>query len=693
MRLFIAEKPSVGKAIAEVLGGVRKDGYFECGDDIVTWCFGHLFELAEPDEYLSDDIPVIETSAGKRKQWRFEDLPIFPDEWRLHPKSDAKDQIKTIKNLLQKSDLVVNAGDPDREGQLLIDELLEYFGYQKPVLRYWSSAPDEHSVRKAINDLKDNALYEKWGQAAKARQRADWLIGMNLSRAFTLKAQESGTRSVISVGRVQTPTLTLIVNRDEAIEKFKPIPFFTITATFKNSEVSYQAKWQARETQNGLDEEGRLIDGKVADALIEKFTGKQGNITRVDEKTQVKNQPLSLSLTRVTAIASSQWGYTQKEVLDTCQSLYETHRLTTYPRTDCDYLPGVQHQDAPKVLAAVAKNNPNMSQFIANADTSIKSKTWNDKKVTAHYGIIPTMQTGDISKLGDKEKNIYDLVCRYYIAQFYEPAQYNKIEIETVLEDETFLSKASVLTKAGWTVVLQDDEDKGGDDQASGDTSKLKQGQSAQCEQVKKNSTQTKPPARFTEGSIGTAMANIHRYVIDDSEQSELIKKTLKDGEGIGTTATRASIIEELKKRSFIENKGKYLVSTTLGRSVVHTLPITVKSAVLTALNERQLQQIIDGDMSIDEFVAGQQKYVTDQIQKVSTRTITIKGGKEAAPVSAFKCQTCGKGLRRFESKKKKGMFYWACSGYPQCNMTYMDFNGRPNYQKAMKASTQGTAK
>lgn len=687
MRLYIAEKPSVGQNIADALGGgKRQDGYIECGNSVVTWCFGHLFELAEPDEYLPDDIPTVETKEGVKKLWRFEDLPIFPEDWILKPKEDAKKQLKIIKGLLDRATEIVNAGDTDREGQLLVDEVLEFYGNKKPVLRYWSSAHDELSAKKAIANLKSNTDYGALGESAKARQYADWLIGMNLSRAYTLKASEGGSRAKLSVGRVQTPTLALIVHRDEAIENFKAIPFFTLSAELEKDGLQFKAKWIAKEDQKGLDSEGRLVNEDVANGLVERLKGKTATITNLKKEAQKKGQPLSLSLTRVASLASAKWGYTQSDTLKICQALYETHKLTTYPRTDCDYLPEVQHQDAPQILAAVARNNPNFAALVQKADPSIKSKTWDDSKVTAHYGIIPTAHNAADKKLSQQEQNIYDLVCAYYLAQFFPVAEYSKISIDVDIDSESFKTIVKSLIKAGWTEVLSNENEEEGDEEnTSNDFSILKNGDSLNCLDVIKNATKTKAPPRFTEGNLGEAMANIHRYIEDDSPEGDLIKKILKDGEGIGTTATRAAIIEELKKRGFIENKGKAIVSTPLGRSVVHTLPTTVRSAVLTALNERELKNIVDGKSDRDTFVKSMEDYVRKEIEKVRDKNIKIVGGAEAPAISAFKCLECQSGLIRREAKKKKGAFYWSCSGYPKCDMTYMDAKGRPNYQKPLK--------
>lgn len=343
MRLFIAEKPSVAKAIAGELGATGKgDGFIECGTDKVTWCFGHMLEQADPDEYTPDDVP--RGQSGK-KVWRVDELPIIPESWILKPKDDAKKQLAVIGKLLKEAKEIVNAGDPDREGQLLVDEVLEHFRNSKPVRRFWVSAQDSVSVKRGLAALKENTTYAGWADAARGRQRADWLIGMNLSRAYTLRAQRGGSRALLTVGRVQTPTLALVVARDREIEAFKAVPYHTIRAVVQHAGGSFAAAWKAKEDQAGLDSEGRLVDTAVADALVAAVKGQPGTIAAYKQEAKKQNQPLAFALSDITALASAKFGYSAEDVLNTCQALYETHKLTSYPRTDCAYLPESQHAE------------------------------------------------------------------------------------------------------------------------------------------------------------------------------------------------------------------------------------------------------------------------------------------------------------------------------------------------------------
>lgn len=682
MKLYIAEKPSVAKAIAEELGVTGKgNGFITCGSDTVTWCFGHMLENAEPDEYTAPDIP--KNSNGK-KIWRTEDLPIIPDNWILRPKDDAKAQLTQIGKLIKAATEIVNAGDPDREGQLLIDEVLEHFNNKNPVKRYWVSSIDSVSVKRGLQSLKPNEDYAGWRDAARARGRADWLIGMNLSRAYTLRAKRGGSGSVLSVGRVQTPTLALVVSRDREIEAFKAIPYHNIKAVLAHGKIPFGALWSPKEDQQGLDSEGRLTDTAIADAIVNKITGKDGEITEYKQDAKKQNQPLAFSLSDITLAASNKFGYSADDVLTVCQSLYETHKLASYPRTDCAYLPVSQHADAPRVMEAVKKVNPELAGLIDGASLAIKSRTWDDTKVTAHHGIIPTMHSGSKANLNEKEKNIYNLIVRAYIAQFYPIHEYLSTTVTIAIDGEIFGAKGKVVTKNGWKDVFQeiDEETETDNDDADQELPMLKKGDQVKCHGGKRKDAKTKPPTRFSEGTLIKAMENIHKYVTDPEH-----KKMLRDGDGMGTPATRSSIIDELKKREFIEAKGKFIVSSTLGRSVIAALPEVVRSPVLTALYERTLKGIETGKSTLDAFVEKQETFIREQVGKANDGSVSIAGGKEAAPISKLhKCGTCSLGLSR-RPTKKKGVFWWGCSGYPNCQMSYPDINGKPDYSKPRDAT------
>ncbi len=677
MRLFIAEKPDVARGIAEVLGQTGKgQGYIECGQVKVTWCFGHMLEQAEPDEYTPDNVP---RGTNGKKVWRTDELPIIPNTWLMRPKPDAEAQLAVIRKLIQEASEIVNAGDPDREGQLLVDEVLEHFGNKKPVLRYWASARDAVSVKRALGNLKTNDTYTGWGLAAKGRARADWLIGMNLTRAYTLRAQRGGSRALLAVGRVQTPTLALVVARDREIENFKPVPYFTLAANIAHQAGTFAAAWRPREDQAGLDPDGRLIDKAQADALVAKLTNKPATIEAYEQAAKKQGQPLGLSLTALTALAAKRWGYTADQILKACQALYEVHKLTSYPRTDCGYLPESQHADAPQVLAALKHVNPDLAELIGRADPRIKSRTWDDSKVTAHHAIIPTMHKGSAAALKEDERNVCGLVLRSYLAQFFPQHEYKATTVNVTVEGESFQAKGRVVTLNGWRDVYQDeDQDEKEGESAEGQALPvMKQGDPATCQAINCRAAKTKAPPRFDEGSLPQAMENIHRFVTDPEH-----KKILREGDGIGTVATRAAIITELKEKGYLENKGKALISTTLGRSLIDALPEIVKSPVLTALFERMLKGIEQGSAQLEAFQSKQEGFIRQEVAKANTGAVTIAGAKAAAPVSTLhKCMACGSGLSRRPAKKPK-TFWWGCSNYPTCSQTYPDVGGKPDYAK-----------
>lgn len=679
-RLFIAEKPSVANAIANELGITKKsNGYIECGSDVVTWCFGHMLELAQPDRYTPDDVPMID---GK-KIWRQEDLPIIPKEWILEPKADTKSQLDQINKLIPQASTLVNCGDPDREGQNLINEIIDLHKTNVPTLRYWSSGIDQVSVKRALDSLFDNTTKKCFGDASIARQRADWLIGMNLSRAFTLRAQRAGSRALITVGRVQTPVLSIVVNRDREIENFTPIAYHTLKANLCYEDSLFTAKWKAREDQIGLDTEGRLINTDVADNLIASIAGNNATVLEAKSVSKKVHHPLAFSLSNLTVLASKKFGYTAQSVLDICQNLYEKHKLTSYPRSDCGYLPLSQLSDAKSTLAAIKVVNPEFSSLVDAVDLSIKSKTWDDSKVTAHHGIIPTQEVGNINSLSDEERNIYDIIVRTYIAQFYPIHQYQSTTIGIDIAGESFTSTGKVITINGWKDVFidndsnNDDQDKDGNDQA---LPNLQTGDDLICNSVERRDARTKPPSNFTEGTLVAAMIGIYKYV-DDSAS----KKLLREEDGLGTEATRASIISELKRREYLVIKGKNIVSTTLGRSIVDALPTMVKSPVLTALFERMLKSVETGEMTLDEFVTKQETFIREQVDKASVGSVKIAGSKSMITVSEiYKCTVCNHGLSR-RPTSVRGRYWWGCSNYPTCTQMYQDTNGKPNYSKPIK--------
>ena len=622
MRLFIAEKPSVAKAIATELGISSKSGgsSIVCKDgSTVTWCFGHLLEQAEPDDYLPDDVP--KTKKGK-KIWRMEDLPIFPKEWKVYAKSDAgvKKQLAAIGKLMKSADTLVNAGDPDREGQLLVDEVIEHFKSKKPVKRFWVSAVDPASIRKGLLNLKENANYAGMRDAARGRSRADWLLGMNLSRAYTLSNKpEGGKGSLIAVGRVQTPTLTMVARRDYAVKNFKPKPYLSITASLSAKGQDFTARWRPGANQAGMDEEGKLlIDLTRGRMLVESLNNfRSAKVTSAETKHKKALQPKVYSLADIQIEASRLFGYTAEETLNTCQSLYETHKVTSYPRSDCNFLPESQHPDAPNVLKAIARTFPATAKACSMANPSIKSPTFNDSKITAHHGIVPVANVGDWEKFNEREKNLYRLIARRYLAQFFPAHEYDATEILLTIGNETFVAKGNVVTKNGWKMLFNAKESEGDDEKKAADDEKqslppLVEGEFAEVQSVNSKELQTKPPAYFTEGTLIAAMENIWRSFDDEKLQAKL-----KEVGGIGTPATRAAIISELKRKKYLEAQGKALHCSELGRDLLKKVSPQIRSAEMTAKFEEKLKLVEKGELTVDAFTSEYETFILEELKKI----------------------------------------------------------------------------
>lgn len=619
MKLYIAEKPCVAKAIASIIGVSKyDDGFTLCKDgSIVTWCYGHLLEQATPEAYLPEE--------GK-KFWREVDLPIIPNKWILNTKSDCKKQFNIIGKLLKKCTTVVNCGDIDREGQLLVDEVLEQHKNTKKVLRYWSSANDDASVKEALSNLKPNENFKGMKEAALARSHADWLIGMNATRAFTLAARKNikvGKGPLLSVGRVQTPTLNLVASRDLAIKNFKSIPFYCFDAKFKANNVEFVAHYKFQENQKGLDDEGRLVDAIEAKSLFNQLkTLKTATVTKFETKEKMIAQPKGYSLADLQNEANSKFGYSAQKTLDICQALYETYKLTSYPRSDCQYLPESQHQEAKEIISILNNNLAHISKLglsvlLDNTDPSIKSKTFDDSKVTAHHAIIPTRQKGDITKLSSDELNVYILIVKRYISQFYPECRVSATTIELESNTHKFVASGSIILDAGFKVVTgKDSADKDSDSQT---LPKLAKGQAVDVLNIAGVTKKTTPPSAYTEGSLIKAMENI-ASVVDEPKY----KMALKTAKGIGTSATRAAIIAELKRKNYIEVKKNKVHVTELGFSLLNALPELVKNPVLTAMFESMLEKIESGNASLKEFEAKQIQFVKELINKANSMTIKI---------------------------------------------------------------------
>jgi DNA topoisomerase III len=677
MRLFIAEKPSLAKAIADALPGAqtKQRDFIECGrEDVVAWCAGHILELAEPERY-----------APEYKTWRLDHLPIAPVEWRLAV--TAPDLLRTLRTLLPKASRVVNAGDPDREGQLLVDEVLEFLGYRGPVDRLLISDLNLPAVRKALGELQPNARYRGLYEAALARQRADWLYGINLTRLYTLLGRAGGYDGVLSVGRVQTPLLGLVVRRDIEIEQFEPRPYYVVRAPIRAAAGSLVATWHPPEDAAVfLDDAGRLVSREHAAAIKVKVTGRPGEVMACSREKQSEPPPLPYSLPDLQVDAGKRLGFGPKQTLDACQRLYETHRLLTYPRSDCPYLPDGQHQQATAVLAAIVTSIPTLAAAANTADRRHRSRAWNDKKITAHHAIIPTLVAKPAAGLSPAEAGIYELVARRYLAQFLPAFEYHETKIELAVDGERFRASGRRTIAEGWRILIPtvEAEEEGKDfesAESAGALPLLREGERVVCAEVAVTERYTTPQKRFTEASLIEAMTGIARHVRDPR-----IKQLLRETDGIGTPATQAAIIQTLFDRAFIEKRRRQVVSTPIGRALIEILPELATRPDMTAVWEAAMRRIADGQMPLAQFLTG----VLEQIRKLVDAgrvrgALAVPGGR---PCPAAGCTGA------LRSRHGKHGSFWSCTRYPECRFTERanDPGQRPRGHRRTEPSRTGNA-
>lgn len=583
MRLIIAEKPSLARAIADALPGQsrRSDGAVTVGDTTVTWCLGHLLEQAPPDAYD----PAL-------KQWRLDHLPILPDPWRLMPRPKARGQLAVIRRLLKEASSVVHAGDPDREGQLLVQEVLDYLKWRGPVARLLVNDLNRPAVVKALGQLRDNSEFQALYRAAETRSRADWLYGINLTRAWTLTGRQAGHDGVLSVGRVQTPVLGLVVRRDAEIAAFTPRPFHELWVDLAVEHGNLRAWWQPGE-HHPLDDQGRLLQRGPAEALAARLPGSQGTLTSLNAKKSRQAAPLPYSLSALQVDAARRYKLSAKAVLDTCQSLYERHKLITYPRSDCRYLPAAHHGPSRQALTNACQGDATLGPWLAGADFSLRSKAFNDAKVSAHHALSPTGTQPDFSRLSATEANVFRLIARNVLAQFYPPLETREVKAEFTILEERFRAQGREILAPGWKPLFTTRDE-------APPLPPLREGETARVQETGVEDRETRPPEPFTDASLIKAMMNIARYVQDPA-----VKRTLRDSDGLGTEATRAGIIETLLDRGYLVRQQQALRATQIGHALINALPEAVGRAERTALWEQRLTDIAETGSDPSPFLSG----------------------------------------------------------------------------------------
>jgi DNA topoisomerase-3 len=655
MRLIIAEKPSLGRAIAAVLPQphTKGEGFVRAANgDVVSWCIGHLLEQAQPEAYN----PIY-------KQWRLDHLPIVPDEWQLEAKAQTRKQLSVLRKLVKEADSLVHAGDPDREGQLLVDEVIAFLKVsavkRSSMQRLLINDLNPQAVTRALQQLRQNKEFIPLSVSALARSRADWLYGINLTRAYTLKGRQGGLKSVLSVGRVQTPVLGLIVRRDNEIADFISQPFYEVYAALHlNSEeaVSFHAKWQPSDScQAHQDDEGRVLNPKLAHNVAQRIRQQSASVTNIERKLKKQAAPLPYNLSSLQIDAAKALGLSAQQVLDTCQSLYEKHQLITYPRSDSRYLPTEHYARRNTVLTAIANSAQALANDVAQADIKLRSKAWDDKKVAAHHAIIPTEKSLDIQRLSTYEQRVYQLIARQYVMQFYPAFEYADTRIELDIMGGVFVATERETIKLGWKQLLPTHKDS--DQNVSKNIHrpplpKLEKGQTLWSGEADVQEKNTQPPAYFTDATLLAAMTGIARFV----KNSEL-KKILKETDGLGTEATRAGIIELLFKRRFLQRDGKTIRATDLGKALVAALPEACTLPDMTAQWEKQLNDITQKLVKYDEFMQplGQQlNALIDQAKQLDVSRfsgISMPAFKPKKSATTRRSTASSKSIRKFKAK------------------------------------------
>ena len=636
--LVIAEKPSVARDLASALPGSYKQAkektHLEGDDYVITWAVGHLVGLAEPDAY-----------DPKLKKWRFADLPIIPDEFKLVPNDErAAKQLRAIHKLMAdpEVDQIVNACDAGREGELIFAYVYDTAKAKKPVQRLWLSSMTKKAIGEAFGHLRDGEEMKPLEAAARSRSEADWVVGMNATRAASIRLR-AAFDGAVSLGRVQTPTLALVARREEEIRAFKPEPYWLVEARFEATpNRAYTGRYLGGK---------RLPEEAAATAIVEAVTGKPGEITKLEKKEERERPQLLYDLTSLQRHANTLYGFSARRTLAASQRLYEEHKALTYPRTNSRYLTGDMIAEIKPTAELVGHNAQYRrgSEYVLSLDKLPLGRVVNDQKVQDHHAIIPTRSEHDLGRMGQDELKVYDLVAKRFLAVFHPEAVYERTRVETTVVEHVFRTSGRRLVEPGWKAVYGEEaEQPRGDEDSGGDQllPKLEQGETVQTLNVESLRKETQPPRRFTDASLLGAMETAGKEV-EDAE----LREAMKDS-GIGTPATRASIIERLVDVGYLEREGRALVATEKGVQVIRLLnshPLT--SAGLTGDWERRLGLIERGVDTRPAFMSDIAKFVTDTVQELDK----LKGVQiERAKLGP--CPVCGREI----TENRKGYSCWS---------------------------------
>jgi DNA topoisomerase III len=641
--LVIAEKPSVGRDLSRVLPGAfqKHEGYLESDDHVMTWAVGHLVQLAEPDEY-----------DPKFKKWRMADLPIVPHDFKLTVRDErSKKQMSVISRLLKRDDVdrVVNACDAGREGELIFAWTFEKAGASKPVERLWLSSMTTAAIRAALEDLRPREDFARLEQAARSRSEADWIVGMNATRAATIRLRSSFDGAV-SLGRVQTPTLALIARREEEIRAFVPEAYWLVDATFEPSGGAPGRRYAGRYHAGA---QPRLKTAAEAEAIVAAVRGRTGRVTKLEKSTKKDRAPLLYDLTTLQREANNRYGFSARRTLAAAQRLYEEHKALTYPRTNSRFLTGDMAPEIKPTAELVGRQREyaRAAAYVTGLDTLPLGRVVNDAKVADHHAIIPTKAEHRTDKMSDDDRRIYDMVARRFLAVFHPDAVFENTRLETTVESHVFRTRGRVLIVPGWRGVygegLEDRSTADDDEGADQTLPKLEQGEDVRTLEVASEEKETKPPRRYSDASLLAAMETAGKLV-DDEE----LREAMKDS-GIGTPATRAAIIERLIDVGYIERDGRALAATEKGLNVVRLLDgHALTSPGLTGDWEHRLGRMEMGEETRERFMTDIAEFARGTVTELDAKLKEVRIPR----ANLGPCPVCGQDI----VENRKGFSCWS---------------------------------
>jgi DNA topoisomerase-3 len=642
--LIIAEKPSVGRDLARVLSGsfTKGEGYLEGPEDIITWAVGHLVQLADPDEY-----------DARFKKWRMADLPIVPDRFKLVVRDErSKKQMNVVKRQLGRDDvdLVVNACDAGREGELIFAYLYEKAGSRKPVKRLWLNSMTTDAIKEAFGTLREADELATLEAAARSRSEADWIVGMNATRAATIRLRSSFDGAV-SLGRVQTPTLAILARREQEIRDFVPEPYWVVDATF---DPVADPRPRIYEGRFHAGANPRIKTAEEAAAIVSAARGQTGEITKLEKTERKERAPLLYDLTRLQSDASSRYGFTLRRTLAAAQRLYEEHKALTYPRTNSRFLPSDMIPEIKPIARLVGRQREyaDASKYVLGLDVLPLGRVVNNERVTDHHAIIPTRaERHPVDKMNEDDRRIYDLVVRRFLAVFHPDAVIENTRVETTVASHVFRTRGKRILVPGWRGVYGEtaDVDERSDDDEGREQRlpKLEQGEPAAVTKVNSDKKMTQPPRRYTDGSLVTVMETAGKLV-DDEE----LREAMKDS-GIGTPATRAAIIERLIQVGYVERDARALVVTEKGLNVIRLLgehPLT--SPGLTGDWEHRLAKIETSEDSREAFMKDIVKFTSDTVGELDAKLKDVRIPR----ANLGPCPVCGHDI----VENRKGYSCWS---------------------------------